>query len=257
MAQWTLAFTFVALASVLPGTASAGSRKIIIVKADDLAGITPAWNRFFNLSREKGVKVSAGIIANTLEGEKSEYVGWLKKIQATGQVEFWNHGWDHRRWTTSERGELSEFGGSGYEHQKQHFGLARQIMSDLLGSVPIAFGTPYNAIDADTVKVIDEDADLRLFFCRREEGRTRKLLAPIVLNVEGDGTGKPNFEKFKAGYAQERGLAFSAIQFHPNSFTDAHVAEYGRILDFLIAEGWTFLLPSEYVALAQPSEPRV
>ncbi len=43
--------------------------------------------------------------------------------------------------------------------------------------------------------------------------------------------------------------SFSAIQFHPNAFSDGHFTEYAKILDFLIAEGWTFMLPAEYVAM--------
>ncbi|HAS82622.1 MAG TPA: hypothetical protein DCS43_08130 [Verrucomicrobia bacterium] len=41
-----------------------------------------------------------------------------------------------------------------------------------------------------------------------------------------DGTGKPNFEKFKAEYAKNKNLSFSAIQFHPNNFGDEHFTEY-------------------------------
>jgi hypothetical protein len=224
------------------------SGKTIIVKADDLTGITPNWNRFFDMSRARGVKVSAGIICNTLEGDTCDFIEWMHKLLASGWVEFWNHGWDHRRWMTEEKMEISEFGGSGYEHQKMHYGDAKKIMTRVFGSAPIAFGTPYNAIDADTVTVINEDADLQLFYCYKNEAIYDKVLVPIVFNVEGDGTGKPNFEKFVTGYARDKEVALSAIQFHPNSFNDAHFSEYVRIIDFLVAEGWTFMLPSEFVA---------
>ncbi len=69
---------------------------------------------------------------------------------------------------------------------------------------------------------------------------------------EVDGTGKPNFAKFKAEYAQKKQPSFSAIQFHPGYFGDEHFKEYAKILDFLLADGWTFVLPSEYVDAQVP-----
>jgi hypothetical protein len=71
----------------------------------------------------------------------------------------------------------------------------------------------------------------------------------MSLRGESNGTGKPNFEKFKAEYLKQKNLSFAAIQFHPNAFGDEHFTEYTKILDFLISEGWTFMLPTEYVAM--------
>lgn len=225
-------------------------KKIIIIKADDLTGITSPWNRFFTMSEAKGVKVSAGIICHSLEGDNKDYSDWLLKLQATGWVEFWNHGWDHKAWKTEAGNNLSEFGGSGYDHQSKHYADARNIMKDALGSTPIAFGTPYNAKDADTVSVMNEDDTLRLFFCVNVEGLSRHIVrAKMNLTGEHDGTGKPNFEKFKAHYEQYKDETCSALQFHPNAFSEEHFAEYAKILDLLIADGWTFMLPTEYVAM--------
>jgi len=233
----------------LPVLAQDQPRRVAIVKADDVRGITPKWDRFFTLSKGKGVKVSAGIICNSLQGNKKKYFDWLNKLGASGSVEFWNHGWDHKRWTTGEKKKISEFGGSGYEHQKKHFNDSQKLMKKILGVAPVAFGTPFNAVDADTVKVMNEDTDMRMFFCYRAKGLANKVIAPMSLRGESDGTGKPNFEKFKAQYIKKQNLSFTAIQFHPNGFSNAHFAEYAKILDFLIAEGWTFMLPAEYVAM--------
>lgn len=223
--------------------------KVAIIKADDIRGKTEKWDRFFALSKEKGVKVSAGIVCQTLNDEKSDYCDWLNTIKASGNVEFWNHGWDHKRWTTEDGKTLREFSGTGYEHQKRHFDQAQAIMKKVLGAAPVAFGAPYNAIDDDTVKVLNEDAGLLLFFGYRGKPVKNKLLAPMILRGEVDGAGKPSFEKFKDNYLKKKKLSFTAIQFHPNSFKDEHFAEYAKILDFLIAEGWSFSLPSEYLTM--------
>lgn len=225
--------------------------KIAIIKADDIRKETKNWQKFFTLSKKKGVKVSAGIICNSLEGNKKDYFEWLKGHQSSGDVEFWNHGWDHKRWETPEKKKLSEFSGSGYAHQKKHFSDSQAIMKSVLGTKPPAFGTPYNAVDADTVKVMNEDPAMRLFFCYSAKGKglKNKVLAPMKFRGEHDGTGKPNFEKFKAEYLQKKSVTFSAIQFHPNAFTPQHFIEYSKILDYLISEGWTFMLPKEYLAI--------
>ena len=248
MTKSNILIAIAVLATSLPVLAKDNPERIVIIKADDVRGITPKWDRFFTLSEKKGVKVSAGIICNSLRGNNKDYFDWLNKLNASGSVEFWNHGWDHKCWMTGNK-KISEFGGSGYKHQKKHFDDSQKIMKKVFGSEPVAFGTPYNAVDAETVKVMNEDADMRMFFCYGVKGLENKVIAPMSLRGEGDGTGKPNFDKFKAQYIEKKNLSFTAIQFHPNNFSDVHFAEYAKILDFLIAEGWTFMLPVEYVAI--------
>lgn len=237
-----------------PISAEENAKRIVIIKADDVRGPTANWKRFFALSKAKGIKVSAGIICESLQQDKNGYHAWLKGLQDSGAVEFWNHGWDHKRWNAKDGRQLCEFKGSGYAHQKQHFVDAQSLMQKVFGAPPIAFGAPYNGMDADTVKVLNENADCRLCFCHTLKGLHGKVLAPMTLRGESDGTGKPNFEKFKAEY-QKRKVSFAAIQFHPSGFGDAQFAEYGKIVDFLIKEGWTFMLPAEYVALMEKGDP--
>lgn len=153
-----------------PAYARDHSGKIAIIKADDVHNKTGKWQRFFAVSREKGVKVSAGIICDSLEGDKWDYAHWLKDLQSSGWVEFWNHGWDHKRWETSGSKKMYEFSGTGYDHQKNHFGDSQDIIKRVLGSAPIAFGAPFNAIDSNTVKVMNESPEMRLFFCLQDKG---------------------------------------------------------------------------------------
>lgn len=226
------------------------SVKIAIIKADDVRGKTSKWNRFFAISAEKEVKVSAGIICDSLSGGDKAYFDWLRALHSSGQVEFWNHGWDHKSWTDETGARISEFSGSGYEHQKKHFEDAQAIMKRVLGSAPIAFGTPYNALDDDTINVMNENAEMRLFFCYQAKGLKDKVLVPMKLRGEPDGPGRPNFERFKEEYFTRKEVSLSALQFHPNAFEEEHFKEYSKILDFMISEGWTFLLPTAYVAMA-------
>lgn len=230
-------------------------QKIAIIKADDVRGVSSSWKRFFAISQAQGVKVSAGVICNSLPGGSKDYLEWLRLLDHSGQVEFWNHGWDHKRWTNEKGVEIREFDGSGIQHQKRHYEDSQAAMKRVFGRGPIAFGAPYNAVDADTARIMNGGKNMRLYFGYKDKGVKSMILAPMILRGEHDGTGKPDFGKFKAAYLKEKDVAFTAIQFHPTAFSEEHFGEYTKILDFLQSEGWVFMLPSEYVAMHDAEKP--
>jgi peptidoglycan/xylan/chitin deacetylase (PgdA/CDA1 family) len=194
------------------------------------------------------VKVSLGIICDSLANPSAEYRAWLLAQQASGMVEFWNHGWDHKQWAEGGK-SISEFGGSAYAHQKEHFVKAQEAMEKVLGAAPVAFGTPFNSFGPDTSRVLSEDPRIRLLFCYKDPRIKNVIPALMSLRGEPDGTGKPNAAKFAEEYTKKKGqLAFAAIQFHPAAFGNAQLDEYGKTLDLLLADGWTFMLPREYGA---------
>jgi len=238
------------LALVIP--AGAQTKKIAIIKADDVTKVNGKWDRFFKLAHEHGVPVSAGVIAVSFEKEGPEYDAWLKKWEATGKIEFWNHGWDHRQWE-EEGKKKSEFGNSGYEHQKANLTKAQDAAKEGLGKPFTAFGSGFNAMDADTAKALNEIPDLKMVFCYPGAKPTKdmkdKVLLPMTLRGENDGTGKPNFAKFKEEYEKKKAdpaLDFAALQFHPAAFSEQGFTDFAAIVDFLRTEGWTFMLPGEY-----------
>jgi len=242
------------LSLALTLSATAQTKRIAIIKADDVTSVNPKWERFFKLADEHGVPVSAGVIAVSFEKQDEKYDAWLKKWEATGKVEFWNHGWDHRQWTDGDK-KKSEFGGSGYEHQKEHLTKAQAAAKEGLGKPFTAFGSGFNAMDSDTAKALNEIPELKLIFCYPGAKPTKemkdKILLPMTLRGENDGTGKPNFEKFKAEYEQKKAdpnLTLAALQFHPAGFSEQGFKDFASIVDFLKAEGWTFMLPSAYAA---------
>ncbi|MCH6256178.1 polysaccharide deacetylase family protein [Puniceicoccaceae bacterium K14] len=220
--------------------------KIAIIKADDIKGVDERFLRFIETSKNLGIKVSCGIICESLENPKKEYVEWMLAEQKQGFVEFWNHGWDHKRWNENEE-TISEFGGSGYAHQKEHFVDSQNAIKRILGQSPISFGSPYNAFDADTKRVISEDESIRLLFCYRDPNLENVVPAFMALRGEPDGTGNPNAAKFIDSYNQKNDITFSAIQFHPANFDDQDFVEYEKTITFLLEKDWVFMLPSEYI----------
>ena len=238
------------VALVLP--VAAQTKRIAIVKADDVTGEHTKWERFFKLAEKHDIPVSAGVIGDSFGKRDGTYAEWLKKWEATGRVEFWNHGWDHRRWE-EEGNYRSEFSGSGFEHQRDHLAKVQEAAKTALGKPFTAFGSPFNDMDADTAKALNGFAELKTVFCRPEAEPAKelkdKILLPMFLRGENDGTGKPNFAKFKEEYEKKRAdpeLSPCAFQFHPGAFSEQGFAEFEAIVEFLKAEGWTFMLPADY-----------
>ena len=239
---------------------AADAPRLAIIKADDMRGLAPQWDRFIALAREKHVKVSIGVIVNSLERDpKGDYARWLADLAKAGDIEFWHHGWDHSL-TKLNGASVWEFKNSGLPHQREHFQKALAVMKEKTGVDMTVFGSPNNAMDADTATALNAIPALTGVFCYADEAVCTpllrgKVLMPMTLRGEADGTGKPVFEKFKEAYAKRPAdLRFAAIQFHPPYFTDQALAEFGKIVDFLKAEGWVFVLPSEYMrAQATPT----
>lgn len=230
---------------------SPAAERIAVIKADDVRSVNPKWERFFKISHERGVSVTAGVIANSIPKNGKAYAKWMKKWDATGKVEFWNHGWDHKRWDDNGTAR-SEFGNSGYDHQSDHLMKAQEAFKEAVGRDFTTFGSPFNAMDMDTAKALNEIPELEIVFCYPGAAPTKamkgKTFLPMNLRGEHDGTGKPDFEKFKVDYAKKDNpkLTFAAIQFHPPYFSEKGFKDYEAILDFLKSEGWIFMLPSEY-----------
>ena len=240
--------------------AASPAPRIAIIKADDLRGLSEKWNRFIALVRQKQVKVSIGVIGNSFERDpQGSYARWLTDLGQAGDVEFWSHGWDHTK-NDVNGVTVYEFSHSGLSHQREHLQKMQTVFHEKTGITLMTFGAPNNAMDTDTAEALNGLPALRGVFCQVGESVCTpllrgKVLMPMALRGEADGTGKPDFNKFKEAYAQRpAGLAFAALQFHPPYFSDQAFVEFAAIVDFLKAEGWVFMLPSEYVR-AQTGKP--
>jgi len=248
------------VAMTLNATAIAADlSRVVIIKADDFTGTNQAWNNFLEVSREAGVKVSIGVITKSIR-ENSPVQEWMRAQENKGDVEFWNHGWDHKRWTTNGL-TISEFQGSGLAHQCEHLTHSQAALKKLLRHDVIAFGTPYNGFDSDTAQAMNDSPALRLFFIYTTNTKTKAArqrvsdrIALLDIVNEADGTGKPNAAKLAALLAK-RPPGPVSLQFHPPYFDAAHLEEYKTILTELKANGYTTMLPTEYVAaLTDPNK---
>lgn len=243
-----LALAWMPVAGLFVSAAPANPSKIVIIKADDYRGMNPKWQQFIDASRELGVKASIGVIADGIAGKAAE-ADTMRKLEAAGDIGFWNHGWDHRKWTDEKGKALTEFGDSGLGHQRKHLADAQAALLTALGREETVFGTPFNAFDKDTAAVVNATPAIRLFFASSPLA-TRlldKRVTVVKIISEQDGTGKPNAAKFKASFPKGPAGPVS-LQFHPAAFKQDGINEYKGIIRHLKSNGYTFVLPSEFIA---------
>ena len=229
-------------------TTNINPAKVIFIKADDLV-IPAGQGDFLAANRELGIKVGIGFTCSTVDGVPSA-TQWIQEQQAAGDVEFWNHAWDHLQWINGDGNEISEYEGSGLAHMREHMALTQTSLTDACGVVPVAFGSAYNGFDTDTATVINETTPLRVFFTHRVS-YAKSLLSPrmsvVQIYSESLGVGMPDADSFKAAFPPgTQGPA--ALQFHPSAFDPQRLNEYRKIVTYLLTNGYSILLPREFVS---------
>lgn len=236
--------------------------KVIIIKADDYWGNwnnqQQKWTDFVTASRELGIKVSLGVVPFRVPANNDAAL-WMQQQQAFGDVEFWNHGWDHSR-DPANPPTYWEFRNTPLADQQEHFGDTQAWLLAATGRAAIAFGAPYNQTDANTMTVMNGTPPIRLFFTynggtARTQGLVKRVHT-IGIIAESGGTGKPVAATFMSNHPNGPPGPVS-LQFHPAAFAEADLNEYVQIVQFLQGKGYSFMLPEEYVAATVPPGAKV
>lgn len=228
-------------------TATADKSVYVILKLDDLTWPSPAWKRTLEHLQAKGVKSSVGVICNSLEKDRQPYYTWIKEIKATGLVEFWCHGLDHKQWKEGDT-DFMEFKGPSYEQQKAHLVRCQQLALEKLGEPWRTFGAPFNAIDDNTLKALSEDPELKVFLYGKpaDAAKTPNLLIldRSQMNIENP-LFKPNAERLERDFKALAGKRdLFTIQGHPNNWDEPRFAEFVKLIDFLIQKNVIFTTPT-------------
>jgi peptidoglycan/xylan/chitin deacetylase (PgdA/CDA1 family) len=225
----------------------------IVLKLDDLGpaknGKVPAqWLRVTEYAKAHNIKVSFGIIATGMTREAPEFFQWVKDRNAEGMIEFWNHGWDHgsRPDATTAGKVVQEFNGETYEYQKKHMTDSNQLAREKLGFPFVSFGAPFNATDANTVKVLTEDPDIKVWLFGDAKNPAGKAVLPRdTIGIEYP-TLLPSYADFLEAYAHNRGAGLHTMQGHPGGWGDDRWEQFVKVVDFLIAQKAEFLLPKDF-----------
>jgi peptidoglycan/xylan/chitin deacetylase (PgdA/CDA1 family) len=256
-------------------------RQFVMLKADDLSTATPeSFARFLNYAdalRQRGIKTSMGMIADLCATPTAQAHDQIVGMARSGFVEFWNHGYDHacylpsgdkRDWTaiaaggiakqTYPEGTTYEFRGRPYEEQLDHLTRAQQTILDTYGIRMRSFGAPFNETDANTAKALHDLGQVDIWLFARFPDSVLRVLSRGGGEIEDD-PGVPSLSKFLATYNSSQPLV--VLQHHPmeKTFT-SNWDQFTGILDKVVANGSTFILPGEYADLMSkgvvPNDPK-
>lgn len=192
---------------------------------------------------QKNLKAGLGIIAGRNDSTTfATLKPYLSATNSKGEklFEVWHHGLDHSK---------TEFKDSTYEFQKAHFEQADKLIKKLLDIQMHTFGTPYNASDSTTNKVIAENPNYSVFLysSKKPVQKNGVLYLDNRVNME-KGTGNPEFDFFIENYGKVKAKYndYLILQGHPNMWTPEKLEQFGKIIDFLVSEGCEFILPYDY-----------
>ncbi|CAM2953709.1 DUF2334 domain-containing protein [Rariglobus hedericola] len=243
----------------------------VVLKVDDLSvrgngAASARWKRITDFALERKFKLSIGIIANSLEGDKPAYSAYLKNLQKSGLIEFWFHGYDHGVHKDGEPGkDYAEFANRPYEEQKRRFEISQKLAVEKLGAPFTCFGPPgggnTQASDADweaTTRVMAQDPAMKLWLYPKaldERGAKLQSAGKVTIldrvyqvNIE-QPLFVPNPEKFIEAYAKHApGRRYFILQGHPDQWDDARWAAFVKLIDYLQTNHIPILTPSELVA---------
>ena len=252
------------VATAMPVLPPRKAPPVIIIKLDDLRQIDGkvhgSWNKVADFLRQRKIKGSFGVIAQTLEEATPAYTQWIKDRQASGEIEFWFHGWDHGVWTNDAGKKLSEFGGRSFEEQWERFARSQKLAVEKLGFAFATFGPGGGGAlhqDAATAEVMAKDPAMKVWLYPSPIDATGRKLAAggkvtildrvWAVNFESK-VGYPDFQKFVEGYAKNPDREYFVLQGHPTHWAGPRFDEFVKIIDFLTAQKAVFMTPSEYAA---------
>jgi len=249
------------------------SPPVIILKLDDVSQkegtILPAFRKMAELLEARKIKGSFGVIsavgwpgAQPLQESGPEYIDWVKKLHASGQIEFWFHGWDHAGHDINGESHC-EFHGRSAEEQKERIVRAQKLAFEKFGFNYHTFGpgggaSKYPTFDDATLQALQDEPNMKVFLYPKaidEPGKKLESKGKVVIldriwdvNLE-KSVGQPDFNWFLQGYSKHPDREYFVLQGHPNTWDDAKFGEVTKIIDFLIQQKAVFMTPSEYAAL--------
>ena len=228
---------------------SAFAQHKVILKLDDIGvnkGVCVA-KPVLEYLLQKNIKASYGVIANRLDSTAlstlAKYM-YAKYTKGENLVEIWHHGYDHTNNNTSAN--LHEFKGTSYDFQKAHFNKADSLVKVRLGIQMHSFGSPFNAVDSTTLKVIADNPNYKMLMFFWDSLGKEPQLTRLNNRVDlENGVGNPDYDYFVKDLAKHADYkkSFIVLQGHPNQWDEAKVSQFKKVIDYLIEQRFEFVLP--------------
>ena len=191
-----------------------------------------------------------GVICDSLTTPNADDVAWIKKnaIENGGRIEFWLHGWDHKKLKKTDGTDGSEFNGSDLETQKKHFKDACDIFNKNTQLTFNTFGAPYNQNDENTTVAMDVCPNLQNWFFGLKDKKHILLARSINMEVS---TGKVSYDKFVQAYNVKVPPSPLILQGHVGHWDDSSYSDFVKIANFLTKEGWVAQTPRQWAESAK------
>ncbi len=230
------------------------TRPVVVLKFDDLgrASYNKNFDRVAQILEERNITGSFGTISYRFEDEaNAAVVPYVKKWDKQG-IEFWSHGYAH----TEE-----EFSTDPYDTQLESLKKALDVIKEMTGVEIKSFGSPYGGKSRDTlIMVKDHFPEMNTFFQGYLDDNVSSvyhLTKPCGIEV---GVGVTDINRFLFEYTYQKLNSHIYIQSHPGQWKEADFENFEKMLDHLIADGCTFMTPSQAAAdyyARKPIEVRV
>jgi peptidoglycan/xylan/chitin deacetylase (PgdA/CDA1 family) len=238
---------------------------VIIIKLDDLKmhgkREHPRWDRVVEYMDKRGLKVTMGMLGNSLPEASPEYIQWIKERKASGNCEIWFHGWDHKTHAEADGKTYNEFNHRSLAEQEKRLADTQALCLEKLGFALTCFGPPggvgNGSQSAETHQMMQDDPHMVAWLYPQpmdklgKETMARGKVAILdrvwAVNLEG-GVGAPDFKRFVRGYIQNLERPYFVLQGHPVMWDDHRFGQFTKIIDFLVEQKARFVLPSEYAA---------
>ncbi len=238
---------------------------VVLLKLDDLvrhgrgpqATVSPRWQQTTDFLEGEKIKASYGLLVESLEGDCSAYLDWIKQRQAKGLIELWSHGW-YARFPADLKvnGRTGENVGAPVEDQAALFRKSLALTKEKLGIDLSAFGPHSTAVDAGTYEALETIPEIRMvwFYGPPKGAKTSKVVIQRLMELERP-LFVPNPEQLKEDFEKKRAtLPYVAIQGHPNQWDAERFEKFKQAVLFLRDKGCRFVTPSEYLA-SQAKQP--
>ena len=233
-------------------------KRYVMLKFDDVknngGSVHSRFARVATYLAEKNLKSGFGVIVKSIEDSPNgNYVSWLKAnaVENGGLIEFWDHGWDHAMDFTCKEDDACDpsvkYSGefvTSIGHQRTHLTKSIDVFRQYTGLTMHTLGTAGNAGNADTLTVLLEHPEMKVWIFGNEKDDRLTVLGRW-LNLEY-AVGKVKYATFVQNYKKHRQTDYIVLQGHCAQWDDANFAEFQKVVELLESDGWTFVTPYEY-----------
>jgi len=248
------------LLSLMATVFSVNATQYVIIRADDFVNdysspsktVAASWLRFIQIVTNKQVVAGVGLIGNTLASPTPEFITFCQNLDASGQFEIWNHGYDHLYGSTDPDTGIftAEFYNTTFTFQTNQMAKAQSIVKQKLGITMRTLGTPGNYCDATTSLMLAQNADIKVWFFP-PGGLTvpTNVIRIPSTTLEWKGTTSRYLDLPRFIGAYNSNAPVICFSMHPRSLPNAEMDKLADAIDFLHAKGAVFIKPYDYYLL--------